>query len=350
MRASIPQQGGTVWLAAVLVGGLLTCASAQGPVPQAKESAAPQVGDLLPRIRCAEDYEARVYAINLQAPDGLTMNAKGELIVVEETAGQVTRIGVNGKHFAVAAGLRSPEGIARDLGGVGNNYLVVEDLLAGRLASIVPKKNVQFHDFTFDACEGVLVHGDTLYITDSNAQLVENPFSGRTRLLALPRKKDGWGEPQVILERRFPFSFSEIVAEDSDHLFLLNESAGGFIRDGLLRLDLRSGTLKPFATGLVSPEGLCPTPSDAATTTAKAGFPLFVAEEDRDGKGHGRLSRIDARGKRTTFAIGFEMLEDVFVAEDGRIFVSEDATGLIIELRPKGLKKVAPRLGTEAPN
>lgn len=323
------------------------------PTKNPGEAPSPQVGDLLTRIRCVEDYEARVFAVGLQAPDGLTFDAKGQLVVVEETAGQVTRIGPGGQHFALATGLRSPEGIARDLSGAGGDFVVVEDLLAGRLASIktklgiakkapanesVTQASVTFHDFAFDACEGVLIHGDTLYLTDSNAQLVENPFSARTRLFALPREKEGWGKPQVILERNFPFSFSELIADGKHHLILVNESACSLVRDGLLRFDLRSGDLTSFTTGLVSPEGICQTPFDPAARDHQGGFPLLIAEENYDGEGHGRLSRVDAQGNRTTFAIGFETLEDVLVAADGRIFVSEDATGLMIELRPRALQ------------
>jgi sugar lactone lactonase YvrE len=282
-----------------------------------------QVGDPLERIRCAEGYRAFVYAVGLSAPDGLAFAVDGRVCVVEETAGRVTMLDADGRKRILAEGLRSPEGLCSDGNG---GFWVVEDRADGRLAHVRPKQEVEFQELGLDAPEGVLLLGRTLYITESTLQLEQNPLEARTRILAFTRGADGWGEPEVLVERGLPFSFTELVADGTDRLVVVNEMSGGLFSRGLLSLNLSNGELKTFARGLITPEGICPAPA--------VGFPLHVAEEDLDGKGNGRISRVDADGRRTSFAVGFETVEDVLVAADGRIYVSEDATGLVVVLRP----------------
>ena len=64
-------------------------------------------------------------------------------------------------------------------------------------------------------------------------------------------------------------------------------------------------------------------------------FPLWVAEEEVARKGRGRITQVESKGKATIFAAGFYLIEDVLVALDGTVYVSEDSTGLIIAIRPR---------------
>jgi len=285
-----------------------------------------QVGDRLGRIACPKGYAAYVFATDLAAPDGLALDTQGRLVVAEESKGRITRIGKRGKHTTLAKELRSPEGICITAAG---ELFAIEDTRGGRLFSIGRdgEKAVLAEDL--DAPEGVLLVGDSLYVTESTAQYIEDRFAMKTRLIRLTRdtSRTGWSEPKQLFERGLPLSLSELVSDENGHILIANEIAGGLVAAGLMCFAPESGKLESFCSGLISPEGLA--------WSADGGWPLFVAEEDIDGKGAGRLSTVSMDGQRTTFASGFGTLEDVLVAPDGRIFVSEDSSGLIIELRPK---------------
>ena len=152
----------------------------------------------------------------------------------------------------------------------------------------------------------------------------------------------------MLIERRLPYSFSELASDGALNLLLANEIANSRMSAGLMRLNLTTKKLDTFAIGLHSPEGLCKANPNAITD-----LPLLIAEEQVVGLQGGRLSLIERSsmenqvggedgkkktalpGIRSTFATGFLTLEDVLVAPNGSIFVTEDASGMIIELRPK---------------
>ncbi|MCP5022055.1 MAG: hypothetical protein GY930_09780 [bacterium] len=309
----------------------------------------PKVGDLLPRIVCAEDYEARVFAIGLKAPDGLTCDSTGRILVVEETAGRVTRIEKNGTHKIMASSLRSPEGICT---GENGEFFVVEDCADGRLLRFSKEGKRTVLATGLNASEGVLYVDRTLYFTESTAQLIENKFAMRTRVSRMQRSDDGsnkFGPVEVLIKRRLPYSFSELASDGPGSLLLTNEVANSIMSAGLVRLNLSTKKLDVFALGLESPEGVC--------RAGAANLPLLVAEEYVSALEGGRISRIvrsnkeddkdpevsgdpapkkaTPLGRRTTLATGFETIEDVLVTPNKSIFVTEDATGMIIELRPK---------------
>lgn len=284
-----------------------------------------RVGDRLERILCTKDYTAFVYAVGLSAPDGLCFDAEGALVVAEEAAGRITRISKEGTHSPLAEGLRSPEGLC--LGENGTLY-VTEDIAQGRLLAITVGGELSVVASGLDAPEGVVQVGDSLFVTESTMQLDRDFTTAGSRVSVLRRQGGAWGKPQKLLEMRFPLSFSELAHDANSGIIVATETAGGFIRNALWRLDLRTNESKPFASGLKAPEGLSVTPGESGP------FPLFVAEEDVDGKGHGRVSQVDKRGKRSIFATGFFAVEDALVAIDGSIYISEDKTGMIIVLRP----------------
>jgi len=310
-----------MWIARL---GFLACTAllfAQVKVPPP----VPEVGALLDRIDCPEGFEARIFATGLASPDGLAFDAKGRVCVVEESAGRVTRIGPAGEHETVAQGLNSPEGIC--LGPRGEFY-VVEDCANGRLLEIGTDGEVATIAEGLDAPEGVAIRGDSLFLTESSVQFERNPLKMRTRVLELRRAEGSWGAPTVLLERPMPFSFAELLEDGPVHLLVANELAGGKTKQGLWRLDLETGEFALFGSGLVTPEGLCWTPGE------EPGFPLYVAEENPDNEGNGRISRVSADGVRSTHATGFKNVEDVLVGPGGRVYVSEDSSGMIIVLCP----------------
>ncbi|MCK4807622.1 MAG: hypothetical protein KAT09_08235, partial [Candidatus Aegiribacteria sp.] len=121
------------------------------------------------------------------------------------------------------------------------------------------------------------------------------------------------------------WSCSDLIADSSGVIYVCNELSGyGFIQASLLRIDYYSGEWKVFCTGLRSCEGIC--------CSSEGFFPLYIAEEDM-GTGSGRLSLVDENGTVTSFAEGFYNIEDVAVDCSGRIYVSEDTTGMIILIR-----------------
>lgn len=270
-------------------------------------------------------YTIQVYAEDLRAPDGLAFDSNGAVCVVEEKVGRLTRIAADGTKTALLDGLRSPEGIA--LGPDGSLY-VVEDAANGRLLRVRPGGEVDVLAQGLDAPEGVLVVGETIYYTESTLQLVGNLFDGRSRVSALSLSDGADQEPEIITDCGAPLSFSELVAAGPDGLIVVNETSGGIIRASLMSLAPFSGAIDVHCSGLISPEGICATPG------AEGPFPLFVAEEDIDGEGHGQLVRIDEEGEVSIVATGFGTLEDVLVASNGCIYLSEDSTGRVLLLTP----------------
>jgi glucose/arabinose dehydrogenase len=96
--------------------------------------------------------------------------------------------------------------------------------------------------------------------------------------------------------------------------------------DSIFTVDPATGDRALFANDLLAPEGL--------RFSAGGGFPLYVAEEDVGG-GAGRLSRIEPDGSHAPFCTGFFSIEDVAVDQEGWLYVSEDASGLIILIRSR---------------
>ena len=294
--------------------------------PQVGSSARPQAGQSMDRVRCVDGYRAYVFASGLASPDGLTLDGQGNLCVVEERAGRVTRLDENGGKVVLARGLHSPEGLCLGPDGL---LLVVEDCAQGRLLSIDGEGEVRVLLEGLQAPEGVIFQGGCLYLTESSLQLVDRRWSARTRVRRLERTQAGWGAPRELFEGALPFSFSELALLDSGSLLLANETARALPVAGLLRLDLASGKVTPFAQGLAAVEGV-------GWWNGGDERVLLVAEEDVDGDGRGRLSRVvcsEGRGRRTDFALGLGTIEDVVMDARGRIFVSEDSTGLVLMLQ-----------------
>ena len=314
---------GSSMVAFLALGAWMLCVPAAAS--QVAPETSPSIGDALARIQAMEPYQATLFAKDLMAPDGLAFDPAGNLCVVVEGEGAVLLLPRSEEQTPLVTDLHSPEALCFDPEG---RLYVAEDGAGGRLMQRDREGTLSIIAQGLDAPEGVLFHDGVLYLTESDLQLVGEPTTARTRLLAFTLQEQGWSEAEVLVDRGFPLSFSEIVAVGKHSLILANETAGGLITTGLLRYDRKTKTLTTFATGLVSPEGLCTTP------TSDDGFPLYVAEEDIDGGGHGRISKVARDGTVTVFATGFQRIEDVLVDEEGVVHVSEDTTGWIVRLAP----------------
>ena len=283
-------------------------------------------GDALRRVTVPPGYEARVYTVGVTGADGLALSPSGILYCVSETMGQVLRLGPDGEKEVVMDGLNGPEGIAVDGSG---RILVTEDVEKGRLLALEPDSGPSVLSDSVMYSEGVAVSaGGDIFLTESNAEASTFPpfLTGIRRMAA-----DG---AETSFSSLYLWSLSDIVVSPSGSIIACNELSGyPLITESLLELDPASGAWTVLAVGLTACEGICATPGSF--------FPLYVAEEDT-GDGRGRVSSIDSLGRSTVVAEGFMNIEDVAVDEIGRIFVSEDTTGMIIVLVPSGTP-AAPR-------
>jgi sugar lactone lactonase YvrE len=276
-------------------------------------------GGELPRIILPPGYQAFVHADGLNSPDGLALSPAGILHVAEESAGRVVAVSEDGTLTLVADGISSPEGIAFDDAG---NLYVVEDVQGGRLLRFDPQGESTVLAGGLDAPEGVTVEtGGDLLITESNVQFSGSPLQYRTsvtRVLAV-------GAPETVESSVWFWSYAGITTDSAGTIYVTNEASGTGSTDSVFTIDPLSGTRTLFCSGLTACEGLNFGPD--------GNFPLLVAEEDL-GSGNGRLTKVDAAGATNTFATGFFNIEDVIVDQMGRIFVSEDTSGMIIRIAP----------------
>lgn len=281
-------------------------------------NSAPPNGDPLPRIVCPEGYQAYVYASDLTSPHGLAFSPEGVLYVAEETAGHVSRIDPGGASTPVVKGLARPEGIDFDAAG---NLYVVEDVQNGRLLRVDPSGEEAVLTTHLNAPEDVVWSADDrLYITESNVQFVENiPWdvvSGVTRVT-----QDG--EVTKVFTDTLLWSYSAVALGADGLLYVANEASNVATTDSVFRVDPSSGARTIFASELTTPEGL--------SFSSGGLFPLYVTEEDL-GNGQGRLSVVWADGAHTPLCTGFKTVEDVVADEIGNLYISEDGTGLIVQI------------------
>jgi hypothetical protein len=319
------------------------------------------IGLPLARIQCVAGYTATIFAEGLASPDGLAFGPDDLLYVVEEGAGRVSRIEANGSPTPVIEGLSLPEGITFDNS---SNLFVVEDIDGGRVVSRTAAGITGTLATGLEHPEGIVWVDDgspngLLYVTESNLQqalaisstnpadyrtsLAEITFSGQvTRILVKPAEfVPVGGIPPTSVDATF-WSYAGLTLGSDGLLYFTNELSGqstsGTItispfppidytatsEDSIYTLNPNavSPTDVSFTAGLTTPEGL--------NFDTAADFPLYVAEENIDGNGSGRLSQVNADGSHFPFCTGFAMLEDVVQDQNGRIYVSEDSTGLVI--------------------
>ena len=308
-------------------------------------------GDPLPRIQCPPGYAARLYAQGLRSPDGLAFHPDGSLYVAEERAGQVSRVDPAGNVTPVWTGLDHPEGIAFDEAG---NLYVVEDVPAGRLLRMDARGSIATLATGLEAPEGVAwVQGDALYVTESSLQFYNSLADLRSRIARVSPSGEVTRffvhQPTIDGSNVTFWSYAGIAAGSDGRLYVTNELSGVEITqtvvlipglltttltfsstESVLAVDPAAGTGAPLVSGLTTPEG---PRFSVSGGSSPHGFPLYVAEEDI-GSGQGRLSVTGPDGQHTALCTGFGTIEDVAIDAQGRLYVSEDQTGLIVRITP----------------
>ncbi|MBN2588022.1 MAG: hypothetical protein JXA64_11340 [Candidatus Fermentibacteraceae bacterium] len=288
-------------------------------------SLAPDVGsvpyeaaDTLQRIDSPLGYTAAVLCTGITGADGLALSPSGVLYAVSESCGEVYRIDPPCSPVTVMQGLDHPEGVAVDGSGV---VYICEDTGMGRALALHPDGTVETISDSLQFPEGIAVSsGGDVFVSESSVETGGFPpfLTGVRRLCA--------NGSEVVQSSLYLWSMSDIAVDGAGMVYACNELSGyAFIRESVIILAPDTGEWTVFARGLHSCEGICSTPGSF--------FPLYVAEEDTGG-GRGRVSILYEDGGSAVVADGFQNIEDVAVDGSGRIFVSEDTTGMIILLYP----------------
>jgi sugar lactone lactonase YvrE len=275
-------------------------------------------GDTLRRIDSRGEFTATVLCTGILGVDGLSVDAEGNLFAVSESSGRLYRIDPSGAAEVLIEGLDHPEGLAMDSSGI---LYITEDIAAGGILEVFPDGSYSRIAEGLSFPEGVALTPDhRLCVTESTAESgALPPF--RTSVLMITDS-----EMSELFSTLYLWSLSDLVVDPDGMIYVCNELSGyPLITQSILRIDPANADWDVFSSGLRACEGICSTPDSF--------FPLYVVEEDT-GDGSGRLSTVDPSGETEVLAEGFRNIEDVAVAGDGRIYVSEDATGIIILLRP----------------
>ncbi|MEM7395588.1 MAG: hypothetical protein AAF492_24925, partial [Verrucomicrobiota bacterium] len=302
----------------------------------------------------------------LTSPDGLAIHPDtGEIYVTEEDAGHVSVIR-DGKAQVVVNGgwrvvnnlprwaitperplaywlkneLRSPEGIAFSKDG---HLWVTEDVPSGRLLEFVPDEATGKFTEAFIhpipwmskpfSWEGITMADDgRLFLAGS----VINKGTGLLfgSVLMRDTNLDWW----VVDFGPFA-SFSSVALSKNDDVLVVGDELLGAVNwwDAVRHTDIGMVSCR---TEYVESVAVLP---DGAIAAVQEYNPELLKESRKAGKdapkffAGGRVIRIDPRdGAHVVMAEGFDTIESVVVAEKtGYLYITEDGTGNVIELRPK---------------
>lgn len=328
--------------------------SAEPAVPSGTVAAPEDAQEAAAASRLVLDMD--FLARNLIGPDGIARNpANGDIYVSLEDAATIIRIRVEGAKKVVvdtsspvqalrgpadrkARGLRSPEGLALD--GKGGLY-VVEDVPGGRLIrydiqerSLVSRAAGQMIDVPFTggqiAWESVDVGpaGELLLAgsTMEHSMLApgDTDLFGLARGVILYRDADGaWWMP---LNRAMASYSSAVFSPDGKYAVYACEISGE-----VGCLDLESKNLRTFAASheFQAPEGLCSLPDGR----------VLVAEES------GRIYQWDPLTDEIRLLFnGRHTIESLeWIPDDNRVLVTDDQRGQLLSLKlaPEALARSA---------
>lgn len=309
--------------------------------------------------RLALNPQISTVAKGLVSPDGIARDAQsGDVYVSIEDAAAIVRIRPDGSKKVLfngstplyagsgtdrkkVVGLRSPEGVALD--GKGLLY-VVEDVTGGRLISFdvrepeadshpggnvvpIPLGNSLLAWESIDVGpEGeLLMAGST--VEYSLFKPGEDGLFGMVRGAILYR--DAKGEWWMPMNHAMASYSAVCFSPGGDYAFFACELTGE-----VGCLDLESRTLRTYVSGRAfrAPEGLCALPDGSA----------LVAEES------GNIYRLDPRADKTQLCVGLRgTIESVhWDGPKSRMLVTDDQHGTLLALEVKTEAIVGPAPGT----
>ncbi len=314
--------------------------------------------------RITGDFEAFVVARNLKAPDGLAIHPlTHELYFSEEGAGRVSLLRngtvvpvIEGKinviddipSWAIGPGrdsqswlrnnLTSPEGIAFSKDG---HLFVVEDVPGGRVLEFIPDAAGKFasaHVIPVPLTSVSYAWEDVKIASDGRLFLAGSELEDEKRLPTIvsggvfvrDNASDWW-----IVDCGPLAGFSAVALSRDEDILVVGEEALG----GVTCWDaVRQCAMADVSKAVKNVEGLAVMP-DGAIVVAQESKPSDAKSSDpvpRSDANSGRLLRIDpTTGDATTLADGFSTIESVIVNPDTHsLYVTEDGTGQLIELRP----------------
>ena len=307
------------------------------------------------------DFEAFVLADGLTSPDGLVLHPdSGELYVAEEDIGRISVIR-DGKAQPVIEGeirielsdlpawaltrtrprsywdhnrLRSPEGLAFTKEG---HLLVTEDIPGGRLLEFIPDAKGQFTSAKPIpipwlskpyAWENIKVSKNgTLYLSGSTAEYGPGLYFGTVL------SRDTSGNWWVVDYGPFA-SFAALGLSKDEDILLVSEEVSGHIVwwDTIQHVEI--GAIDEV---LPNVESVSVLPDGSILALQESQMKLGDQIKGHDVRAMpGRLVRINPITYEVEpYAEGFEVIETVLVDEkSGKIYVTEDNRGRILELRP----------------
>lgn len=285
-------------------------------------------------------------AKDLRSPDGIAHDAEsGDIYVSEENKATIVRIKPNGDKEVLfdattplyekrgnsnweVPGLRSPEGLALD--GKGTLY-VVEDVSGGRLISFnvkgksagsrlrgqvvpIPIENSPF------AWESIAVgpEGELLLAGSTMESMMGNSGPGALFRGAI-LYRDAQGEWWLPMNHAMASYSAVCFSPDGDHAFFACEFTGD-----VGCLDLRSHTLRTYRAkhAFRSPEGVCALPSGSA----------LVAEES------GKIYRLDPVIDKVQLLYDNQStIESVcWDGTQGRLLATDDQQGVLLSMKQRG--------------
>lgn len=289
--------------------------AAAGGVPGSSQEYLPQ--DTLSRIETSQGLTAFVLCSGIPGADGLALSPEGVLYAVSESSGTLYEIDpVLGK-MEILSGLDHPEGLSW----AGEDcVLVTEDTGSGRVLLIDGSGE-------FRTVAQGLLYPEGVVMTSSGHVLATESSAETGSLPPFETSIIDLDTGETLFEALFLWSLSDLTLDEAGTVYACNELSGlPLVDQSVIRVNPRTGEWDVFVRGLTSCEGICHTPGSF--------FPMLVAEEDTGG-GRGRVVSVDSLGRVSEVASGFYNIEDVAVDAAGRIFVSEDTSGMIIMLSPE---------------
>lgn len=247
------------------------------------------------------------WADRLAGPQGLAVNKNGDVFVVENGAGRVTRFDKNGKkHTIYAEGLRAPAFVLCQ-----DNTLYIGER-DGNAVAAIDVSGAQRGGLVSRLAGGEIVDPLGLVLAPRGELLAVSHRSSVIRRFA-PAPSGGLtleATPFYLPASGAKYGWRDLAVATNGTLYVSDE-----LSNSVLRRKPGEKDFAPWATGLSSPSGLL-IGLDGA---------VYVTEE-----GNGRVSRLDAQGKPTVLAEGLGKAREAVFLDAGRTLLVSDRAGGVV--------------------